>query len=57
MQILNSLSFHSVKCLICINYCNFHVYKWENAYKNIFMLEELKFFLCIYIGEGGRGLH
>ena len=25
-------SCYSLKCIICINLCNIHVYKWENAY-------------------------
>ena len=26
-----SIDFYAVKSFICINLCNFHVYKWENA--------------------------
>ena len=36
--------------------CNFHVYKWENAYiKDLYALTILMNFLCICLGEGKGG--
>ena len=36
--------------------CDFHVYKWENAYiKDLYALRILMNFLCIYLGEGRGG--
>ena len=52
-----SIDFYAVKCIFCIYFCNFHVYKWENAYiKDLYALRILMNFLCIYLGEG-RGVH
>ena len=37
--------------------CNFHVYKWENAYiKDLFALRILMNFLCIYLCDGRGGV-
>ena len=36
--------------------CNFHVFKWENAYiKDLYALTILMDFLCIYLGEERGG--
>ena len=32
--------------------CNFHVYKWENAYKRLYMPKHFLFLMYIYLGEG-----
>ena len=51
-----SIDFYVGKCIICIYLCNFHVYKWENAYiKKLFALRILMNFFCIYYGEGSGG--
>ena len=42
-----------LRALFAFILCNFHVYKWENAYiKDLYALRILMNFLCIYLGEG-----
>ena len=54
-----SIDFYAVKCLIfAFILCNFHVYKWEEAYtyKRLNVWRILMKFLCIYLGEGRGGV-
>ena len=48
--------FIRLRALFAFILCNFHVYKWENAYiKDLYALRILMNFLCIYLGEGRGG--
>ena len=43
-----SIDFCAVNCFICIFWCNFHVYKWENVnIKDLDALRFLMFFLYL----------
>ena len=48
--------FIQLRALFAFILCDFHVYKWENAYvKDLYALRILMNFLCIYLGEGRGG--
>ena len=50
---------YAVKSFICIYFCNFHVYKWENAYSrdlNAWGIL-LNFYLLRWIRHKGGGVH
>ena len=53
-----SIDFYAVKSFICIILCNFHVYKWENAYSKDLNAWKIlmNFYLFIEVKKGG-GVH
>ena len=50
-----SIDFYAVMSFICINFCNFHVYKWENAYSGDLNAWGIlmNFYLFIKVKKGG----